>query len=81
MIAKRERPGGETGADLGDHRNSTAIADIVAAEHVRITRLMGELMDSGYRIAVDCSRCGHALTATPSILREIGPKCAKRVAE
>ncbi|MCV7191482.1 DUF6011 domain-containing protein [Mycolicibacterium brumae] len=52
------------------------------AEDRREARLLAELAELGYTVAVRCLSCGHPLTHPKSVARFIGPVCAsKAVAE
>ncbi|WP_448221960.1 DUF6011 domain-containing protein [Gordonia iterans] len=77
-----ESPGSETGALIksiaADHLQRSEIAQAMDAETRRITALIAELADAGYRVAVDCARCGHPLTEARSVLLQIGPKCRRQ---
>lgn len=87
MTAKRNRPGTasqaapKSSADIlnssPDRWHSTPTAD-----ERREAKLLAELSDLGYTVAVSCLMCGHPLTAARSVAVHVGPKCrAKAVAE
>jgi len=50
------------------------------ADERREQELLDELADRGYRVAVQCRRCGLWLSNPRSVARHIGPKCRKATA-
>lgn len=81
---RRNRPSGGTRAaskstatdylkSSGDYRHQTPTVD-----ERREELLLNELRRLGYGVTVPCVDCGHALTASASLVRHVGPRCLAR---
>lgn len=67
--------------DSSLYRSSDGYTAPTALER-REAELLAELKALGYTVAVRCTACSHPLTASSSVARHLGPKCAaKKVIE
>lgn len=88
MSAKENRPGGNGAAQITSATGSTVDlsllfghdrrTEVLDAEERRISALLTELYDAGYRVAVQCRTCGSWLAHPQSVARHQGPVCASR---
>jgi hypothetical protein len=78
----QKRPAGNGASqkisEAADLLKSTARHEVLDADERRERALIEELLDRGYRVAVQCVDCGAWLVAAHSVRDHIGPVCRSR---
>jgi primosomal protein N' len=83
MTTRKSPAGGGASSDssgqLADfYLNSTPRIEPLQGDEVRERDLLIELVDRGYRVAVQCTACGAWVSHPRSVARHIGPVCERR---
>jgi len=84
MTQKNNRPIAATATGTAEagrqtHGQSTAIPGNLADRLERL--LLAEARELGFRLAVQCTACGHWLTSAKSVAAHRGPHCRRRDAQ
>lgn len=78
----QDRPSRNTtnGTDSSLYRRQDGYSAPTAADRA-VTRAIAVLQEHGFGIAARCLDCGHPITATASLARMRGPRCAARAGD
>ncbi|MAU83884.1 MAG: hypothetical protein CME34_18840 [Gordonia sp.] len=78
-MATRKSPGGGTGASpksiAADHPQYNPPARAYDADEREHAKFVADARELGYRLAVQCTACGHWLVQSDSVAAHLGPRC------
>lgn len=83
MTQKAKRPASAHGAfqvsgGAAGYVQDNPWSEVADLDERRERELIAELLDRGYRVAVQCVDCGQWLTAARSVAEHVGPRCRSR---